>query len=79
MLQNPGQKAVFGQDSSSWSGELPGARWGPSPGQKYYIQFRVGLWSQGRNYYLWMILCKPNRRKLSRSKVIWPGPIIEAV
>lgn len=35
MLQNPRQKAVFGRGSSSWSGELTGARWGPGPSQMY--------------------------------------------
>lgn len=35
MLQNPHQKAMFGQGSSSWSGELTGAQWGPGPGQMY--------------------------------------------
>lgn len=41
------------------------------------ITVKVGHWSKGRDYCLWVTVFKPRRRKLGRNKIIWPGPILE--
>ena len=77
MLQNPCQKAVFGQNSSSWSGGLTGAR-GVQVLARCTV-FQNGLWSRGGDDCLCRTICKPRRTRLGRCEIMWPRPILGVV
>lgn len=77
--RNPCQKAVFGQGSSSWSGELTGARGGSRPWPDV-LQFRVGSGHREQMTVSgWMTILQTKEEEVRRSEITWPRPVLEVV